>query len=75
MKKPIPAEMASFIEPGISSRILSLHPETVRIRNRIPETKTTIRPCSNVNPIPRQMVYDRNAFTPIPGASATGNLE
>ena len=75
MKNPIPAEMASFMEPGISSRILSLHPDTVRIRNRIPDTNTTRRPCSNVNPIVRQMVYDKNAFTPIPGASATGNLE
>ena len=44
-------------------------------KNSNPERKTTMSPCSKVKPIPRQMVYERNALTPIPGASATGNLE
>ena len=59
------------------SRIFTLRPVTVRIRNRIPEMNTTIRPCGKENPIPNgpQIVYAKNAFTPIPGANATGNLE
>ena len=75
MKNPIPADIASFIDLGMLSSIFILRPLTVNMRNSIPEMKTTMSPCSNVNPIPRQMVYDRKALTPIPGAKATGNLE
>ena len=51
MKKPIPAVMASFIELGMSSIIFFLRPVTEIRKNAIPETSTTARACSNVNPM------------------------
>ena len=56
MKNPIPADIASFIDFGMLSRIFILRPVTVRMRNRIPEMNTTRSPCSKVNPISIQTV-------------------
>ena len=75
MNSPIPAVMDSFMDSGMPHIILFLRPDTVIAKNSAPDTKTMASPCSNVNPIPRQTGYARNALTPIPGARATGNLE
>ena len=56
MKNPIPADMASFMDCGISSSILILQPVTVKAKNITPDMNTISSPCSKVNPIVRHMV-------------------
>ena len=73
-KNPIPAPIPNFKSIGITFKIASLKPETVMIRNIIDEINTAASAASQELPISNMIVYVKRAFSPIPGASPTGNL-
>ena len=72
--KPIPAPIPSFIERGIELMIYFLAGVTLSAMNTIPAIKTAASACWKVYPIPKITPNVKKAFSPIPGASATGHL-
>ena len=51
-KRPIPAAMASFCDLGMLLIIHALTGKILRIKNKIPETKTAARAICHLTPIP-----------------------
>ena len=72
--KPIPAPTPSFIDLGILLIMYLRAGVTLNPINTIPATNTAANACWNVYPIPKITPKVKNAFSPIPGASATGQL-
>src|SRR5574344_1633750 len=74
MNRPIPTATAFFMFAGIALMIASRTLNNERMMKRIPSRKTAVSPICQEYPIPIQTVYVKNAFSPIPGASATGRF-
>ncbi len=71
---PMPAATALRIECGIPATSQRRTPVTVRIRKMQPEMNTAPKPCCQVKPIAPTTVKAKNAFSPMPGAIAIGQL-
>lgn len=72
--KPIPTPIEVFSTCGIPSTILLRTLVTVKITNTVPEIKTAPNAVCQLRPIAPQMVYEKNALRPRPGATITGTF-
>ena len=72
--KPIPTPIDVFSTCGIPSTILLRTLVTVKITNTVPEIKTAPNAVCQLSPIAPQIVYEKNALRPRPGATITGTL-
>ena len=74
INNPIPTDIAFFIFVGIESTIASRTLNTVNPININPSKRTAVNANWYEYPIPKTIVYAKNAFNPIPGAWANGSL-
>ncbi len=74
INKPIPTDIAFFTLRGILSIMASLTFRNVKIMKIIPSRNTAVKANCQVLPIPSTTAYVKNAFSPIPGASAKGRF-
>ena len=74
INKPIPTATAFLNVAGIDLIIASRTPNTERRIKTRPSIKTAVKANCHEQPIPKHTVYVKNAFSPIPGARATGKL-
>src|SRR5699024_308990 len=72
MKNPIPALTAIFISIGIELITYSRKPVKVRMTKITPENRTPVSAVCHGISIVNTTVNAKNAFSPIPGASAIG---
>jgi hypothetical protein len=72
MNNPIPQLMATFISTGIAASKRCRAPEIDRNRKSKPLQNTTPRAEGHGTCMAPQMVKAKNAFMPMPGASAIG---
>ena len=72
MNSPIPPVTANFMLTGIEFTTASLTLNKVNIINMIPSTNTAVKAISQGTFIPITTVNAKNAFNPIPDASANG---
>ena len=72
--KPIPTPIDVFSTCGIPSTILLRTLVTVKITNTVPEIKTAPNAVCQLSPMAPQIVYEKNALRPRPGATITGTL-
>ena len=74
IKSPIPALIAVLTDLGIESTIASRTLKSVSRMNIIPSISTAVNANCHDYPIPSTTEKAKNAFSPIPGASANGSL-
>jgi hypothetical protein len=72
MNRPMPTEMARFSDIGTASIMAWRNRVTTSSVITMPSSSTTVIACGHVSPRPATSSNATTAFSPMPGASASG---